>query len=136
VQYSIVVAAPQDRLWQVLTEVERWPELTASVTGVAVLNEMPLGAGAQVRIEQPRMHPLTWTVTRFEPGWTFVWESTAAGVRTVAGHRIEPRGTGSRLTLTVDQSGALAPLVRLLTGRRTASYVRMEALGLKNAAEG
>jgi uncharacterized membrane protein len=135
VEVSVDIAATPQRLWEVLADVERWPTWTASMRRVELLDDRPFGPGSRARVEQPRMRPLTWTVTAFEPDRVLTWESTAPGVRTVAVHLVEPLGTGSRLTLVVTHGGPLAPLVRLLTGRQTARYVRMEAAGHRRAAE-
>ncbi|MFP5255491.1 MAG: hypothetical protein ACLGI8_06530 [Acidimicrobiia bacterium] len=55
----------------------------------------------------------------------------ARRTRDIAGAR---PGT-STLTITIDQRGALAGPMRLLVGRRTKRYLRMEAEGLAAAAE-
>jgi hypothetical protein len=39
------------------------------------------------------------------------------------------------MTLAIEQTGALSGLISLLLGKRTRQYVRMEAEGLKKAAE-
>jgi hypothetical protein len=89
-----------------------------------------------VRISQPKMPTIVWTVGTVERGRFFDWAGTAAGVTTRASHRIEPQaGNEVLVTFEVHQSGVLAPLVRLLTGRRTQRYIEMEAAGLKTTSE-
>jgi uncharacterized protein YndB with AHSA1/START domain len=39
IERIIDIDAPPERVWTVMTEVERWPEWTASVTGVALLDK-------------------------------------------------------------------------------------------------
>lgn len=130
------VQATRERLWQVVSDVIRWPEWTPSMTSVEFVHEDGLKVGATVRIRQPRLRPLTWTVSAYEPGRMFAWQCTAAGVLTVAEHLIEPVGTGaSRLTLTLEQTGLLARPMVLLAGRQTLRYMTMEADGLRAAAE-
>ena len=77
---NVDIAATPERVWQVLAEVERWPEWTPSVLSVERLNAAPLGAGSQVRIQQPKLRPAVWTITRWEPTKQFVWVSSSPGL--------------------------------------------------------
>jgi hypothetical protein len=77
-----------------------------------------------------------WTVTRLEPGCSFDWESVVPGLRSRGGHRVEAGPGGrSRVTLTFDWSGWLAPLLRLAAGGIARRFVRAEAEGLKRRCE-
>jgi hypothetical protein len=140
---TVRVAATAGQTWAVLTSLTRWPEWTASMTSVEPLGG-PLREGAEVRIRQPGLAAATWTVDALIPGSSFSWSTAALGVRTTAEHRVVtasdgadgPEGSGGAdLTLTVRQSGPLAPLVGALLGRRVRRYVDLEAAGLKKAAE-
>ena len=130
------VDAPPATLWAVLAQPSAWPEWTESIVAVDLLDG-DLALGARARVAQPGLRPMVWTVTEFEPGRSFTWTATAGGVRTAGSHVVEELDGGrrSRLTLGLTQRGALAPLVRLLLGKRTRQYVGLEAAGLKAAAE-
>ncbi|MGK4583751.1 SRPBCC family protein [Kitasatospora sp. HPMI-4] len=133
---TVEVAAVPARIWQVLTEVERWPSWTATVSEVRRLEEGPFGVGSTVRIRQPRLRPAVWQVTVYEPGRCFAWQSGAPGVLTVADHRIDPRPDGgAEVTLTLSQFGPAAPVLGVVYGPLTRRYLAIEAAGLKRAAE-
>ncbi|GEK01673.1 SRPBCC family protein [Streptomyces sp. ATE26] len=131
----IGVAASPDALWKVVAEVERWPEFIATMRRVEPLDDRELGPGSLVLIAQPRMPVLRWRITEWTPGRSFTWQSTSAGVTTTATHAVAPADGGSALTLGVGQTGFLAPLVGLLTGRQTRRYVEIEAMSTKSRAE-
>jgi uncharacterized protein YndB with AHSA1/START domain len=132
----IEVDAPPATLWAILAQPEAWPAWTESMDAVDLLDD-DLRLGARARLVQPGLPPMVWTVTDFEPGRAFRWTAASGGVRTVGSHEIAALDGGERcrLTLGLTQHGALAPLIRLLLGRRTRRYVGMEAAGLKAAAE-
>ncbi len=133
---TIEVGAPAEATWAALTDVVRWPQLTASMQAVEPLDGEVLSLGARVRVKQPGMPSMVWTVTELEPGVGFSWRCTSPGISTEGTHRVEPAaGGGSRLTLGIRQSGPLAGLVGALTGSRTRRYVGMEAEGLRRGAE-
>jgi uncharacterized membrane protein len=132
---SITVDAPAERVWAVMSDVERWPEWTASITSVQRLEAGPLRIGARARIVQPKLRPMVWTVTALVPNHSFTWVMSAAGTTGTADHRIEPAQGGVSVTLSIRNTGLLAPLVNLLYGGLTRRYLDMECRGLKRRCE-
>jgi uncharacterized membrane protein len=134
---TVQTDAPVDAVWAALVDVRHWPEWTESMQDVRWLDDDGIRVGARARIKQPGTPALTWTVTELDEGRAFTWEASSPGVRTVGTHAVTGAAgqPGSRLTLGLRQSGALAGLVGALTGARTRKFVQMEADGLKRAAE-
>ena len=132
---SIDIAAPPERVWQVMTDTDRWNEWTASVTSVKRLGDAPFAVGTKVLIRQPKCPPALWTVTAIEPQRTFTWVSTAPGLRVVGRHSVVPIAGGSRATLSLEMHGLFAGVFGRLTGGITERYVALEANGLKARSE-
>lgn len=127
-------AAPSD-VWRLFTDVERWPELTESITTLRRLDGGPLTAGSEVQLKQPAFPRTRWRVTEMRPGRSFAWESTSGGMTAVGDHIVEPQGNGSLITLTLRTHGPLSGLISLLLGRRSLRYITMELDGFRRAAE-
>ena len=127
---TLDIQAPPCRVWAVLIDIERWPEWTASMTSVRRLDSGPFRLGSRAHIRQPKLRPAVWEVTEFERS-SFTWVSRQPGIRTTALHRVDPNGSYSRLTLSIEFSGPLAPVIGLLAGKLTGRYMSMEANGLK-----
>ncbi|MBV8087459.1 MAG: SRPBCC family protein [Chloroflexi bacterium] len=124
-------------VWAALTDVEGWPNWTASMTSVQRLDAGELALGSQARIRQPRLPELVWTVTGLDYQRSFTWEARSAGLVTAGEHAIALVGAGKvQLTLRVRHTGRLSGLVGLLTGRQTQRYMAMEAEGFKRCCEG
>jgi len=105
---SIDVAASPDRVWDVLVDVERWPEWTDSVSSVRPLDAGPLAVGSRVEISQPRIPTGTYTVTALEPGSAFTWQQRQPGSTVSAHHECAPLPDGgTRVELRVVMSGAV-----------------------------
>ena len=51
---SVEIAAPVDVVWSVLSDGERWPEWTPTVSSVKPLRPGPLAVGSMVLIRQPK----------------------------------------------------------------------------------
>ncbi len=135
IERTIDIAAPADRIWSILTDVERWPEWTESMTRLERLDTGPLAPGTRVRIRQPRLPVVVWTVQSVEPGRSFVWRHDGVGLHSVAGHSIEVAESGARVTLSLAWEGWLAPLIRRIYGELSRRYVDLEAQGLKRRCE-
>jgi hypothetical protein len=132
---SIDIGATPGEVWTVLSEIERWPEWTASISSVHRLDAGPLGVGGRARVKQPRLAPANFVVTTWDEGRGFDWVTTNPAVTAVGRHWIEPVAAGARVTLAVEFRGPLARIIAWLYGGLTTRYVRMEAEGLKRRAE-
>ena len=133
---AVTLDAPAQRVWEVFSDVERWPEWTESVTSVERLDAGPLRIGSRTRIKQPRLPVAVWEVTELVEGEYFTWVSTGPGVRTTGGHRVETTSAGTVVaTSTVDQEGPLGPLFGRLLKKLTDRYLAIEGAGLKARSE-
>jgi uncharacterized membrane protein len=128
---TVVIDAPPATVWAVMSDVERWPEWTASITSVRRTSPGAMGVGSTAQVKQPRLATASFVVTKWEPGRGFDWVTRNPLVTAVGGHWIEPTPQGSRVTLSVEFSGPLAGLVAWLYGGLTERYIHMEAEGLK-----
>jgi uncharacterized protein YndB with AHSA1/START domain len=129
------IAAPAERVWQVMSDTDRWNEWTPSVTSVKRLGDAPFAVGSRVVIRQPKFPPALWTLTAIEPGRSFTWVSSAPGLRVVARHSVEPIVTRSRATLSLELQGLLGALFGEMTKGITERYLAFEAAGLKARSE-
>ena len=135
-EHSVDIDAPQQRVWEVLTDFEAWAQRIETVELAQLLTPAPAGEGSRVRLKQPKLPEGTWDVTVWDAPSYFEWRQKSGGVTNVAGHRVEALEEGrSRLTLTLDMRGLLVPIVALFYKGLTNRYMTVEAQGMKRAAE-
>ena len=133
---SIDIDAPQQRVWEVLSDLEAWPQRIETVDTVELLTPAPIGTGSRVRLKQPKLPEGVWEITTWDAPAYFEWTQKMTGTTTVAGHRVESLGDGrSRLTLTLDMRGLLFAIVGRFYKDLTNRYMTLEAEGMKRAAE-
>jgi uncharacterized membrane protein len=133
---AIDIEAPQQRVWDVLSAIEAWPQRIETVDSVELLTPAPIAKGSRVRLKQPKLPEGTWDITVWEPPSYFEWTQKMTGATSVAGHRVESLGEGrARLTLTLDMRGLLIPIVAVFYKDLTNRYMNLEAEGMKRAAE-
>ena len=133
---TIEIAAPPERVWAVMSDVERWHEWTPSITSITRLDDVPFGVGSRVVIRQPKLPVNHSRVTELEANRGFTWVSRSPGVVATARHVIVPSAAGSRVTLSVHFGGLLGWFVARLVAGLTERYIAMEAEGLKRRSEG
>jgi uncharacterized membrane protein len=135
--FNIVVdiGAPPEKVFGVLCDVERWPEWTPTMTSVQRLDNGPFGVGSRAQVRQPGLLPAVWKVTDLEDGCNFTWVARAPGLHMKAGHDVERRSAGSRVELSFQLSGLLAPVASLLFGALIEKYVTTESQKLKQRCE-
>ena len=133
---GVDIDAPATVVWDVFSDVERWPEWTASVTSLVALDGPGLAKGKRFEIKQPRMPKLVWEVTDVTPGTAWTWVQRSPGGLTLASHDVTAIPDGrTRVHQLIDQRGPVGALVGLAMRRMTRRYLDLEAVGLKTRSE-
>jgi uncharacterized membrane protein len=133
--HSITVQAPAERVWEVFSDVARWPEWTPTVAQVERLDEGRIHVGARTRIRQPKLPVAIWEVTELTEGEYFEWVSRAPGIKTTGGHRVVSTPDGTVATATIIQEGPLGWLFGKLYAGLTRRYIAIETENLKKVSE-
>lgn len=136
-RYSVEIFATPDHVWDVLIDVERWPQWTPTVTQVARLDAGPIVLGSRTKLWQPKLIPTIWQVTACDAqARIFVWEANRPGVRVVARHHAELAPGGStHLTLELVYRGLLGRIIAMQLKHLNWDYLTKEAQGLKRHCE-
>ena len=133
---SIDIDAPHQRVWDVLSAIEAWPQRIETVDTVELLTLAPITKGSRVRLKQPKLPEGTWDITVWDAPSYFEWAQKTTGATSVAGHRVEALGDGrARLTLTLDMRGFFMVTFGRFYRKLTNDYMNLEAENLKRAAE-
>ena len=133
---AIDIDASQRRVWDVLTDIEAWPQRIETVDSVELLTPAPIAEGSRVRLKQPKLPEGIWDITIWDAPSYFEWTQKTSGITSVAGHRVDALGDDrARLTLTLDMRGLLIPIMALFYKNLTNRYMNLEAEGMKRAAE-
>jgi len=133
---SVEIDAPAHLVWQIFSDVERWPEWTPSVTSLVARDGADLAVGKRFAIKQPGMSKLVWKVTEIDPGSSWTWVQRSPGVHVSASHWVIPQPGGRTLvSQQLDQRGVLGALVGWLMAKKTKRFLEQEAHGLKARSE-
>lgn len=90
------VAAPPDRVWDLLVDTRRWPEWGPSVLDVET-HPPRIEEGSTGRVRTSLGHWLPFAVTRASE-WSWAWR---IGPVQATGHRVVPRDTSCRVGFEV-----------------------------------
>ncbi|HUF67125.1 MAG TPA: SRPBCC family protein [Longimicrobiales bacterium] len=133
---SIDIDVQQQRVWDVLSDLEAWPRRIETVDVVELLTPAPVAEGSRILLKQPKLPEGTWDITVWDPPSYFELRQKTGGVTSVAGHRVEVlEPDRSRLTLSMDMQGPLVPIIGLFSKGLVNRYMSIEAQGMKLAAE-
>jgi carbon monoxide dehydrogenase subunit G len=135
-EITVEIAAPCAHAWAVITDVERWPEWTPTVTRIERIDSGPLRVGSRTRVIQPKLRPAIWEVTTLDADrGVFDWVARNPGIRVIAHHVVKAIDSGSRATLSIEFAGILGPLMARLFRKLNEEYVTTEANSLKRRCE-
>ena len=133
---SVEIDATAQLVWEVFSDVERWPEWTATVTSLIGLDGPALAIGRRFAIKQPGMQKLVWRATEIDPGSSWTWVQRSPGVLVSARHDVIAQPGGRTLVRQqLDQRGVLGAFVGRLMVKKTKRFLELEAQGLKARSE-
>jgi hypothetical protein len=105
------VAAPPERVWELVSGIERWPAWNRDVKSAAL--EGALEPGSTFRWKAGP-GTIVSTLEKVEPLREIAWTGKTMGIAAVHVYRLEPRGGGTHVVS--EESWAGLP-VRLMRGR-------------------
>jgi hypothetical protein len=132
---TFAVEAPAERVWEVLTDFDRWAEWNPSVPSIE--GEPRVGSTVALTLAMPGRPSakVKAALTEVVPERRLVWDGTVGPKWLFAGHReflIEPQPDGTVLfTHVEDVSGLLFPLFRAFMG----GAIRRHHEGLNDAVK-
>jgi hypothetical protein len=136
IDHDQIIAAPPTTVWELTTDIERWPALTpTTITGVERLDDGPLAVGSRARLRQPKQRPRVWTVVDLDAPRRFVWEARLGTVRMRAEHHIDAVDGGCRYRLVLELRGFGSRLVGSVLGAQFRKVLRTENACFAHAAE-
>ena len=122
--HSSTIQAAPERVWEVFSNVERWPDWTPTVDSVERLDAGRIHVGARTRIRQPKLPVAVWEVTELKEGEYFEWVSKAPGIKTTGGHRVVSTFGCSEQHLLSHERNRRKEVDRLDRGRRIWTWPR------------
>ncbi|MFC4495382.1 SRPBCC family protein [Streptomyces ovatisporus] len=141
------VAAPADRVWAVLTDIEGSPRVISGIDKVEMLSDGPFGVGTRWR-ETRRMLGKEATeemwVTESEPAKRYVVEAESRGVHYVSEFRLTPQGGdatsvrlvfGSEITAGGGLKGKLMQALGSIGARAAAKALAKDLADIAASAE-
>lgn len=135
VERVIIKASPAD-IWQVLADVERWPNWTPTMLSVEPVTREGFRVGAQYRVTQPKLRPSVYQVTECVPHEAFIWAVKSPGATMVAEHRLTAfDGSGTEVELAFATKGLLGVIAGSMYSKLITEYVKTEAKSLKQHCE-
>ena len=97
-------AAAPDAVYALWADVEGWPAWDASLIATTLAG--PFAAGTRGTLHPQGMpEPIAFELTAVEPGAGFADETRLGPLALRFRHRVEPRGAGSRIVVSVEADG-------------------------------
>lgn len=108
------IEARTSRVWELLVDVEGWPDtFTPHLKEAHLDGALQPGATGWIRTGLP-MPRSSFTVSAVDDGRSWAWQGRLLWLTMDYDHRCEPTDTGSKVTFEVSLNGPLAALVRPL----------------------
>jgi hypothetical protein len=105
-------AAPPDAVWDVLADVDHWPQnFTPHLKAAHLDGPLAVAASGWVQTTMP-LPRSRFTVTSVDAGRSWAWRGRLLWLTMDYDHRIEPTASGCRVTFDVDLDGPLAFVAR------------------------
>lgn len=96
------INAPVERVYAVLTDLDRWPETIQAITRIERLGDGPVTSGTsfkETRVMCGKEHTETMTFESVAPNRGYTLTANSCGVRYACVHTLTPEADGTRLRM-------------------------------------
>ena len=100
--HSVDIPQPPDQVFPWLLDEDKVPQWTSALNGYSLLGEPGIGAHAVQTLDVAGGVKLDMEITRYEPPRGVEMRAESNGVKVVSAYTLEPSGTGTRLTQSLD----------------------------------
>lgn len=132
---SFITPAGPDIVWQILADVEHWPDWTPTVMEIKSLCNKDMKVGARYRVVQPKLRPAVYEVTECVRNQAFTWVRKLPGGGLIGGHRLSSRDGATEVELSFTSKGLFANVVGKMFSKLISDYVATEAKSLKSRCD-
>lgn len=132
---TISIDTSPEKVWDVISDVERWPEWTPTMSEIHRPGTGRLQVGSKADVRQPGQPRRVWVVTELEDGHSFTWQTGGSMLTFRAEHIVRPVDGHTEVALVFEIAGRAAAPVSLLARRKVAAMVDTEANSLKARCE-
>lgn len=100
--HSVELPQPPDQVFPWLLDEDKVPRWTSSLKSYSVLGTPGVGAHAVQTLDLAGGIKLDMEITRYEPPSGVEMRADSNGVKISSGYALQPSGTGTKLTQTLD----------------------------------
>jgi len=129
---EVLIATDPETVWQVLSDLERWPSWNADIRDVVVHG--PLAAGTTFAWKAGP-GTIRSTLGEVDAPCKIAWHGVTFGIRAIDVFRLEPHGDGTRVTEEESWEGLPVRLMRRRMQRTLQTAIEKGLLALKAEAE-
>jgi uncharacterized membrane protein len=129
---EIIIAAPLEVVWNLLTDFQAWPEWQQKIASVNLDGDLAPGTTFSWKVSGIK---IVSTLQEVEPMRRISWTGVSAGMRAVHIWKFEQAEEGVRVATEESLSGWLASLLRLFDRRFLEKSLSESLQALKRAAE-
>ena len=129
---EVQIAAPQQTVWDVLSDIDGWPRWNADVKSAQL--EGPLSVGSKFRWKSG-MASLTSTLETVRPPAEIGWTGKAMSIKAVHVFDLEPRDGGTSVRSEESFDGFVASMLKGYSRRSLDKAIRSVLSHLKVEAE-
>lgn len=111
---SVTIAAPPERVWNVLTRIDAWPQWFGAISDVQCNGAVQPGTAFKWKVSGAAISSVFHTVKQHE---RLGWQGKSMGATAIHNWKIEPLGKDSVVYMEESMDGFLVKLLRKMMNR-------------------
>ena len=129
---EVFIQAPVEKVWRILSELEKWPSWNKSVSMIRVNGPLATGTSFEWMTGGSR---IISRLKEVDPPRKIAWSGRMLGIRAIHVWELKAEGEGTRVRTEESFDGIVATLLRGLMKKTLAKALAQGTASLKAAAE-